>query len=94
VTENDQNEVLTRVATQFFDVSVNPLAGMICSFLALQVSKGLISKNEAKAVIVSSLDLINQSTHADDILANGHDMLMRMIKTIDSLPDNNAQPSV
>ena len=73
-------------------MSVNPLAGMMCSLLALQVAKGVISKDEAKGVIVSTLDLINQSGHADDILANGHDMLMRMITAIDNMP-NNAKPA-
>jgi hypothetical protein len=87
VTELDQHEVLTRVATQFFDVTVNPLAGMICSFLALQVSKGFVTKDEAKAVIVSTLDLINQSEHSDDVLANGHEMMLRMIGAIDGIPN-------
>lgn len=73
------------VATQMFDVCVNPLAGMICTFLQLQVSKGIISHDEAKAVIASSLDLINQSEHSADVLKNGHEMLVRMISAIDRI---------
>lgn len=79
------NESITAAATQVFDVCVNPLAGMICTFLQLQVSKGLISHDEAKAVIASSLDLINQSEHSDDVLSNGHHMLVRMISAIDRI---------
>jgi hypothetical protein len=88
--ENELEETLSRVAGQFFDVSVNPIAGMFCSFLALQVQKGQISKDEAKGVIASALDLINQSDHAEDVLSNGHDMLIRMIAAIDRLPKNGS----
>ena len=86
MSEQDIDELWSNVAGQIFDVSVNPLAGMICSFLALQIRKGLISKDEAKGVIVSALDLINESGHATDVLENGHEMLLRMINAIEKVP--------
>lgn len=86
MSEQDIDGQWSNVAEQIFDVSVNPLMGMLCSFLALQIRKGLISKDEAKGVIVSALDLINQTDHATDVLQNGHEMLLRMINAIEKIP--------
>lgn len=85
--QDKQTDVLENVAGQFFDVAVNPIAGMFCTLLALQISKGIISKDEAKGVIASSLDLINELPHSDEVLENGHKLLVRMIAAIDRLPN-------
>lgn len=79
----EQDDTLTLVATEFFNVVVNPLAGMLCTFLQMQVSKGILSKDEAKVVIISALDLINKTDYPQNVLANGHNMLLRMINAID-----------
>ncbi len=86
--DNEINNLLTQGATEFFDVAVNPLAGMFCVLLELLIKKEVISKDEAKAVIIASLDLINQSGHEKDILEQGHEMLLRMVNSIDTLPNN------
>lgn len=78
------------LATQFFDVAMNPIAGMFCTLLSIQVSKGLITKNEAKAVIASSVDLLNQRPYSDQTMNIGRDMLIRMIGAIDGIPDRPA----
>lgn len=85
--EHNFDEAMKNVAAQMFDVCINPLAGMICTLLQVQISKGHLSKDEAKAIIVSTLDLINQSDHATEIHANGHEMLLRMINAIDQIPN-------
>lgn len=85
MTQEELSKILSKTAAQFFDVTVNPIAGMFCTLLELQVQKGLITKDEAKAVIISSLDLINASPHAAEIHQNGHEMLLRMIKAIDGI---------
>lgn len=80
-------EFISKTAEQYFDVSVNPIAGMFCTLLQLQIQKGLISKDEAKAIIISSLDLINATPHPPEVHSNGHEMLLRMISAIDQFDD-------
>lgn len=86
MSEEIDQKTLEIAATQIFDVCVNPIAGMFCTFLQLQVAKGSITRDEAKAVIASSVDLINQSGHSADVLENGHNMLVRMISAINRMP--------
>ena len=64
---------------------INPLASMLCNFLAMQVGKGFISKDEAKYLIASSVDVINTADLDEHIRHMGADMLMRMIKAIDGI---------
>jgi len=51
----------------------------------MQVGKGLISKDEAKYLIASSVGVLNHAAVSDEIRNVGGDMLMRMIKAIDQL---------
>ncbi|MEA3035066.1 MAG: hypothetical protein QOH04_825 [Sphingomonadales bacterium] len=68
-----------------FDACVNPLANIMCRFLAVQVQKGSISKDEAKWLIASSADVLTQADVTEEVRTVGGDMLMRMIKAIDQL---------
>jgi hypothetical protein len=90
IKDKDLDDTLSEVAGQFFDVAVNPIAGMFCTLLSLQVRKGHTTKDEAKGVIASALDLINCSDHSDDVLASGHAMLVRMVGAIDRLPSHSS----
>lgn len=74
-------------AKEIFDVAVNPLANMICVFLAFQVRNGLVSKDDAKRVVASSADILNQSTENSYIRDIGAEMLLRMISAIDRIEE-------
>lgn len=76
---------ITEAATQIFDACVNPLVSIMCNLLAMQVRKDLISKSEAKWLIASSVDVLNQADVSEEIRKVGGDMLKRMIKAIDQL---------
>lgn len=91
MSQDEISEFISKTAGQFFDISVNPIAGMFCTLLQLQVRKGVISKDEAKAVIISSLDLINATPHPPEVHSNGHEMLLRMINAIDQSDDASSR---
>lgn len=79
------DEELTLASTQIFDACVNPIANIMCNLLAMQIHKNFISKDEAKYLIASSVDVLNQAHVTDQVRNVGGDMLMRMIKAIDQL---------
>ena len=79
------DEQLAEASTQIFDACINPLANIMLKFLAMQVQKGVISKNEAKWLIASSVDVLNQADVTEAVREVGADMLMRMVKAIDGL---------
>lgn len=79
------DEQLTEASTQIFDACINPLANILLKFLAMQVQKGFISKDEAKWLIASSVDVLNQANVTEAVREVGADMLMRMVKAIDGL---------
>jgi hypothetical protein len=58
---------------------------MFCVLLAMQVSKGLITKDDAKRVVASSIEILNDSTENSYIRDMGGNMLLRMIQAIDRL---------
>lgn len=80
----DSNDTV-EVATQIFDACINPLASTVFNLLALQVEKGLISKEEAKHVIAASVDVLSRAETSDAIREAGGDLLLRMIKAVDDL---------
>lgn len=83
----DAEEHFSEMAKQFFDLGINPVGQMFCTFLVLQVSKKIITKDEARGVIASSVDLINQLPYPPEVLENGYDMLQRMIAAINRIPN-------
>jgi hypothetical protein len=82
----DRDE-LHNLKVEIFNATVNPLANIICTFLASQVTKGALTKDEAKYVIASAVDILNMANVEDDIREIGADMLMRMVQAIGGLPD-------
>lgn len=83
MTDEIPNAQLSKMAGEIFDITINPLAGMLCTLLRVLIDKGTISREEAKAIIASAVDLINESGQDQYIMKNGHDMLLRMIQYID-----------
>jgi hypothetical protein len=85
VVDDISNGQLSKLAGEVFDATINPLAGMICTLLQVLIDRESISKDDAKSIIASAVDLINESGHDAYIFKNGHDMLLRMIKAIDRI---------
>lgn len=81
-----KNDQITEIAMELFDSCVNPLANMMCNLLAFQVHKGMISKDEAKYIIASSIDVLNLADVHDDVRDIGIGMLQRMIQAIEKIP--------
>lgn len=77
---------IEEVAEHIFDTCVNPIANIMCSFLAIQVKHGYITKDEAKFAIASSVDVLSLAEMHPSAKELGGDMLMRMVKAIDALP--------
>lgn len=75
-------------AKEIFNVAVNPLANMICVLLAFQVRSGLITRDDAKRVVASSVDILNESTDNSYIRDIGGGMLLRMISALDRVEDS------
>ena len=88
---SDLERSFGEMANQFFDVAMNPIAGMFCTLLAVQVQKGLLSKSEAKGIVASSVDLLNQLPYSNEIIEGGAKTMLRMIRAIDAIPE---QPTV
>jgi hypothetical protein len=78
-------ETIEEAVQEVFDVTVNPLANMLCNLLALQVGKRIITKDDAKRVIASSIEILNESTQNSYVRDMGGNMLLRMIQAIDRL---------
>lgn len=79
------DDQLTEASTQIFDACINPLANIMLRFLGMQIDKGMISKEEAKWLIASSVDVLNQANVTDAVREVGGDMLMRMVRAIDDI---------
>lgn len=90
MSEKEIRDVET-AAREIFDVAVNPLANMMCVLLAFQVRNGLISKDDAKRVVASSVDILNESTENSYIRDIGGNMLLRMISAIDRIEEASSR---
>lgn len=72
------------VVNDVLDAHINPLANMICSLLAMQMKKGIISPEEAKLVVASSVDVLTTAEITLSARSLGADMLMRMLKAVEA----------
>jgi hypothetical protein len=81
------DDAITEASTQIFDAAINPLASVIFNLLELQVRKGQITKNEAKFAIAASVDVLSQADVTDAVREVGGDMLIRLVKAIDQIPE-------
>jgi hypothetical protein len=80
MTEKDIEDVTNDI----FDACINPIANMMCSLLVMQVRKGFLSRDEARAVVASSVDVLTGATITESARSMGADMLMRMLKAVEN----------
>lgn len=80
MTDKDLEDVINDV----FDACVNPIANMMCSLLVMQVKKGLLTHDEARFVIASSVNVLNEAEVTIAAREMGANTLMRMLKALDA----------
>ncbi|MGC5798884.1 hypothetical protein [Sphingomonas sp. NFX23] len=66
------------------DIMINPLADMMTRLLATLAEKQLLTKEEAINCIAQSAKLFADLPYSSGAIENGSEMLMRMIKAIDT----------
>lgn len=74
---------MEEVVNDVLDACVNPIANMMCSLLVMQARKGLISRDEARLVVASSVDVLTGATITDQARQMGADMLERLLKALE-----------
>lgn len=75
---------LEALGAQMHDTMINPLADVVIRLLQVLANNGTISKEQAIACTALGVSVLNDLSYSQDVIDQGADQLMRMVKAIDS----------